>query len=309
MSGADSKLPSIAFLGTGLMGAPMAGRLLAAGYPVTVWNRSRDKATPLVAAGAAEAESPAAAVRNAEVICLCLTDATAVEQVLFGADGISSAGRSRQLLIDFSTIGPLATGQLAQKLRAKCGVHWVDAPVSGGVPGAQEGKLVIFCGGDVDDVARAEPLFNVLAKRITHLGNVGSGQTAKLCNQIIVATNLLAIAEALSFARACGLDITRLPDAWTGGFADSLPLQIFGRRMATGATSPKLGELSLMLKDVEAFVAAADLQGSANPLAQRAAQLYAQAAGLGLRHEDLGTLIRLYDSKPVSVTQSHRQPE
>lgn len=292
---------SIAFLGIGLMGAPMAARAVAAGFHTTVWNRSREKVAPLVAAGAVAAESPATAVGTADLICLCLTDAAAVERVLFDAHGVASAGRAGQLLIDFSTIGPLATRKLAEQLRTRCGVQWIDAPVSGGVPGAQEGKLVVFCGGEAGDVVRAQPLFDVLARRTTHLGAVGSGQTAKLCNQLIVATSLLAIAEALNLAGDCGLDVAKLPDAWTGGFADSLPLQIFGRRMATGTTSPKLGELSLMLKDVEAFLATADAQGSASPLARRAAALYEQAAQMGLRHEDLAALIRLYDADPASL--------
>ena len=286
---------TVAFLGSGLMGSAMAARLVGAGFRVVAWNRTAAKLAPLIAAGAAAAASPAEATAGADFVCLCLSDAAAVDDVLFGSAGVAATGRSTQLLIDFSSLDLLATRTLAAKLQARCGIHWVDAPVSGGVNGATSGTLVAFCGGKAEDLSRARAVLTPLTARVNHLGPLGTGQAMKLCNQLIVATNLMAIAESLSLARACGLDMRQLPDALTGGFADSAPLQVFGRRMALGITTPKIGELALMLKDIKAAVAAAAACDAPSPLAQQVLELYRRADAQGLAGEDLGALIRLYD--------------
>jgi 3-hydroxyisobutyrate dehydrogenase len=287
--------PTVAFLGIGLMGAPMAGRLAHAGFRVVAWNRTAAKAARLASVGVSAAPNPAEASASAEFVCLALSDAAAVEDVLFRPDGVAASGRATQLLIDFSTSDPLATRRLAAQLQSRCGMHWVDSPVSGGVNGASAGTLAAFCGGEENDVARARTLLAPLTSRVDHLGPLGAGQAAKLCNQLIVATNLIAIAEALSLARASGLDMRRIPDALSGGFADSAPLQIFGRRMAAGVTTPKLGEISLMLKDVEAVVRAALSGDSPAPLARQVLELYRRARAQQLGAEDVAALIRLYD--------------
>lgn len=288
-------MSTIAFLGTGLMGAPMAARLAGAGHRVVAWNRTADKLAPLIQARVVAASSPSAAIDNADFICLALADAAAVEVVLFGAQGVATAGRPTQLLIDFSTLDPVVTRSLAARLRAACGARWVDSPVSGGVNGAAAGKLIAFCGGDNDDVERARTVLSPLTFRVNHLGPLGAGQAAKLCNQLIVASNLLAVAEALSLARAFGLDMRKIPEAFAGGFADSLPLQIFGPRMAAGVTTPKLGEIALMLKDIEAAVAAASAGGSPSPLGRQVQAMYRQARELNLGNEDIAALMRLYE--------------
>jgi 3-hydroxyisobutyrate dehydrogenase-like beta-hydroxyacid dehydrogenase len=283
-----------AFIGTGLMGAPMARRLLDAGFSVRAWNRTRAKLAPIIGAGAVAAASPADAASHTDVVCLCLTDALAVESVLFGEDGVVRAVNPPPLLVDFSTIGPEATRIYAQRLRALCPTSWIDAPVSGGATGAEEGRLVIFCGGSRQDLARLDPLFAALAQRVTHVGDVGAGQTLKLCNQLIVATNMIAIAEALSLARDCGLSVEGIPDALHGGFADSLPLQIFGRRMAQGITFPVLGELGLMLKDLGAVDALAAQRRSDLPLTHAALGVYRRAEAQDMLRRDLASLISLY---------------
>lgn len=288
------RIKNIAFIGLGLMGAPMAGRLLAAGFQVRIWNRTRAKLRPLIDAGAQAGESPAEAAERADLLCLCLTDRTAVEAVLFGPDGVTRAFTPPGLAVDFSTIGPDATLSIAGRLRGECGTAWVDAPVSGGVTGAEQGKLVIFCGGADGDVDRLTPVFAALARRVTRVGELGAGQTLKLCNQLIVATNLIAIAESLSLARASGLDLKMIPDALAGGFADSLPMQIFGRRMAHGVTTPVLGELSLMLKDLSAVDELARGHQSRLPMTRAALDIYRQAGRRGLMHHDLAALISLY---------------
>jgi len=290
----SQRVATAAFIGTGLMGAPMVRRLLAAGIAVRVWNRTHAKLAPLIQVGAVPAASPADAVADTDAVCLCLTDATAVEMVLFGEGGVARAANPPPLLVDFSTIGPEATRALAARLRALSRMSWVDAPVSGGATGAQDGRLVIFCGGSSEDVERLTPLFGALAQRVTHVGHLGTGQTLKLCNQLIVATNLVAIAEALSLARDSGLKVQVIPDALRGGFADSQPLQIFGRRMAEGSVLPVLGELGLMLKDLRRVDDLATQQRSELPLTRAALGIYRQAEAKDLLGQDLAALISLY---------------
>jgi 3-hydroxyisobutyrate dehydrogenase len=284
----------VAFVGLGLMGSPMALRLLSAGFQVSVWNRTRSKLGALVSAGASAAESLAASAHEADAVCLCLSDRHAIEQVLFDPDGIASATQPPGLIVDFSTIGPEATRTLAGRLAERCGASWVDAPVSGGAKGAEQGKLVLFCGGSAGDIERLTPVLTALAQRVTRVGTLGAGQTLKLCNQLIVATNLVAIAESLALARSSGLDLAAIPDALTGGFADSLPLQIFGRRMAQGITTPLLGEISLMLKDLCAVDELARSHRSEMPMTAAALQLYKRAVERGLAHEDLAALLSIY---------------
>jgi 3-hydroxyisobutyrate dehydrogenase len=285
---------TIGFLGLGLMGSPMARHLLAAGFRVRAWNRTRGKLERLVEAGAVPAETPAAAAEGADVLCLCLTDSRAVENVLFGSGGVASAAQTPSVAVDFSTIGPTATLALAARLKRACGTAWVDAPVSGGVHGVEQRKLVIMCGGEADDIARLGPLFAAFSQRVTRVGALGAGQTLKLCNQLIVATNLVAISESFALAQASGLDLGAIAGTLAGGFADSIPLQIFGPRMAEGTFVPVLGELSLMLKDLSVASELAREQGLELPMTIAALEVYRRAADRGLIHEDLAALFKLY---------------
>jgi 3-hydroxyisobutyrate dehydrogenase len=285
---------TVGFLGLGLMGAPMARHLLSAGFRLRVWNRTRSKLDPLVEAGATAASAPAEAVDGADVLCLCVTDKSAVENVLFGSGGATEAAQMPLLAVDFSTIGPTATIALAERLKRQRGTSWVDAPVSGGATGAENRKLVIMCGGSPGDIARLGPLFAAFSQRVTRVGGLGAGQTLKLCNQLIVATNLVAISEAFKLASVSGLDLETIPEALAGGFADSIPLQIFGRRMAQGVFTPVLGELALMLKDLSAAQDLAREHGSVLPMTLAALEVYHEAAKRGLIHEDLAALFKLY---------------
>jgi 3-hydroxyisobutyrate dehydrogenase len=291
---ATNAINKIGFIGTGVMGVPMVRRLLAAGFTVRVWNRTPAKLEPLLAAGAEPAESPADAASGSDAVLMCLSNASALSAVLFAEDGVAQSLNPPSLLVDFSTIGPGATLDFAAKLRTRCGTSWVDAPVSGGATGAEQGRLVVFCGGSLEDVAQLGGVFGAFAQRTTRIGELGAGQTLKLCNQLIVASNLAAIAESLALARASQLDMTIVPDALTGGFADSLPLQIFGRRMATGVTTPILGELGLMLKDLRAVTDLAQAQGCRIPMAAAAHDIYSRAEELGLLRQDLAALMSLY---------------
>lgn len=269
----------IGFIGTGLIGAPMVERLLECGRDVTVWNRSPDKCAPLVAAGARLADSPAALARDTDIVCLCLTDTAAVRDVVFGSGQLASALRSDSLVVDLSSIAPDATRDMASALELACGAAWLDAPVSGGVPAARAGRLIVFAGGEAADIVRAAPVFSALAQRVTHMGGHGAGQLAKSCNQQIVACNLLVIAEMLAFAERTGVDASRLPAALAGGFADSLPLQIFGPRMATNTDTPRLGAVGTFRKDIAQVVRLAGEAGAHIPITAAALAQYDAAIG------------------------------
>ena len=285
----------IAFLGTGLMGAPMAARLAAAAYDVRVWNRTAAKAAGI--AGAQPATTSRDAVAGAGIICLCMTDAQAIEAVLFGPDRTVDTLAAGALVIDFSTIGPAAARGLASRVAAVCGADWLDCPVSGGVAGAEAGRLVMLAGGTEAALARAAPLLAYLSKRVTRMGGVGAGQAAKLCNQLIVSAGLAAIAEAIGLGEALGVNVARLPEALAGGFADSLPLQLFGGRMAAAVDpGPRTGEIHTMAKDVATILAAASAEGAATPLSDRVAELYRRVIAEGHGGEDFPALTRLYRS-------------
>jgi len=295
---AADPIRTIGFVGAGLMGAPMAYHLTRAGFGMRVWNRTRGKLARLIDAGAQAAASPAEAADGADAVCVCVTDKAAVESVLFGEGGVAHAARAAPLLTDFSTIGPDATLALAKRLRSSCGASWADAPVSGGATGAEQRKLVIFCGGSRADIDRLAPVYAAISQRFTHIGGLGAGQALKLCNQLIVATNLVAIAESMNLARSSGLELAAIPDALAGGFADSIPLQIFGRRMAQGTYTPILGELALMLKDLTAVDELARSHDNELPMTHAALEVYLRARDRGLLREDLAALYRLYSPAP-----------
>ena len=281
----------LAFCGLGLMGAPMARRLLAAGHEVRVWNRSAAKAGPLVTLGAQAAATPADAARGADGVLVCLYDAAAVEAVVFGLDGVAAAGGVRWL-VDHSTSHPEATRLLAQRLAREVGAAWYDAPVSGGVAGAEAGTLAVMVGGEERHFDQVRQIIGAYAANITLMGPAGTGQATKLCNQTIVATTVLAIAEALGFARRNGIDIGRLPAALAGGWADSRPLQVFVPRMAH-AQPQIIGALATMLKDVDTVMAIAGTCGAPMPLMANVQQLLRQAEALGLGPAELSAVVSL----------------
>ncbi|WP_263145485.1 NAD(P)-dependent oxidoreductase [Pseudomonas alcaligenes] len=291
-------LPSLAFAGLGLMGRPMAGRLLAAGFPLHLWNRSAEKCLELSAAGAQVAPTPAALCERADVLMLCLADTEAVRSLVFGEAGIAERARPGQLLVDFSSLEPAATREMAAELEARCGMRWVDAPVSGGTAGALAGTLAIMAGGREEDIERVRPILAHLGQRLTHMGAVGSGQVAKVCNQMIVACNALVIAETLALAERAGVDGARLATALAGGFADSKPLQILAPRMAESRFDPVGWHVRTLLKDLDTAVRLAREQGSATPVSGLAAQLMRLHGAQGNLQNDLSTLIELYRETP-----------
>jgi 3-hydroxyisobutyrate dehydrogenase len=276
ISGADGR-EKLGYLGLGLMGIPMTRRLLNAGHDVTVWNRSAGKAAGLVEAGAKAAATPREVAANAGIIFMCLLDAAAVEQVVFGPDGLASADGAGKVAVDFSSIHPDAARSIAARLQAANGMGWIDAPVSGGTKGAEEGTLAVMAGGDAADIERVRPYVLAMARRFTHMGPSGAGQTTKLCNQIISGCSMAIIAEATRLASNAGIDASRLPEALAGGFADSIPLQLFVPRMAQGIYSPPLGHIASILKDLDTVVEVAHDTSTPVPMTALAAQLFRMA--------------------------------
>lgn len=286
-------LPALAFAGIGLMGLPMTRRLLAAGYPLTVWNRSPDKCAPLLAQGAHRVENPVELCRDASVVMLCLANTEVVREVVFGPGGIVEGARPGQLLVDFSSLEPAATRAMAAELEARTGMRWVDAPVSGGTPGAEAGTLAIMAGGREEDVERARPILAHLGQRLTRMGEVGAGQVTKVCNQMIVACNALVIAEVVALAERSGVDASLIAPALAGGFADSKPLQILAPQMAASQFEPIKWHVRTLLKDLDTAVKLSHEQGSATPMSGLAAQLMRLHGSQGNLERDPATLVEL----------------
>ncbi|MBD9439162.1 NAD(P)-dependent oxidoreductase [Pseudomonas sp. PDM04] len=289
-----STLPSLGFAGIGLMGLPMCRRLLAAGYPLAVWNRNPAKCIPLVEAGARHVATPAELCQHADVVMLCLADTAVVREVVFGPGGIAEGGRSGQLLVDFSSLEPAATREMSAQLASRAGMSWLDAPVSGGVVGAEAGSLAIMVGGTAADLERVRPVLLSLGQRVTHMGAVGAGQVTKACNQMIVACNALVIAEVVALAERSGVQAGLIAEALAGGFADSKPLQILAPQMADSRFEPVKWHVRTLLKDLDTAVKFSREQGSATPISGLAAQLMRLHGGQGFLEKDPSTLVQLY---------------
>lgn len=282
--------PRIAFLGTGLMGRPMASNLLKAGFSVTAWNRTLAKAEALRPAGAGVASSAAAAADGADFVITMLEGGPVVESVLFGS-GVVSALKRNAIVIDMSSAEPQRARAHAERLAAS-GIGYLDAPVSGGTPGAKAGTLAIMAGGSEADFERAAAVFAAMG-RATRVGPAGSGQLAKLCNQVIVSVTMAAVAEALLLASAGGADPAAVRQALSGGFADSKILQIHGGHMLERKFIPG-GPAWTIRKDGRTILAAARELGTAVPMAERANQLFEQlCAHGGEKYDSAAVLLEL----------------
>ena len=272
----------IAILGTGLMGFPMARRLCEAGHVVHAWNRSREKAERLVPFGATVHAQAADAVRSAEIVVCMLESGPVIEEVLF-RQGVAEAMRPGTLFIDMASIQPREARDHAARL-AERGVAQLDAPVSGGTVGAENGTLAIMVGGKAADFERAQPVFQVFG-RATHVGPAGAGELAKLANQMIVGITIGAVAEALLLCAKGGADMAKVREAIGGGFAESRILQLHGQRMVERDFAPR-AKISVQLKDMRNALATAEEIGFDAPVTALFEQLYAQASEHGLTDLD-----------------------
>lgn len=281
----------VAFIGLGIMGAPMAGHIASAGggnawASVRVHSRTRAKVEPLLGKHPAMrwCDTPADAARGADVVCLCVPDTADVERVLFGAGGVAEAAGRGAVVVDHSTISPTATREMARRLAESRGAALVDAPVSGGDVGARNGTLSIMVGADdAASLEKARPVLQCYGKTITHCGGSGAGQFTKLINQILVSVTLAGVCEALNFAGRAGIDLGAAVAATSGGAAASWQLANLGPKIAAGDFAPGF-MIDLLVKDLGILAQAADSVGAA-PL--RVTSLVqglfkaAQADGLG----------------------------
>lgn len=272
----------IALLGTGMMGYPMARRLCEAGHEVHVWNRTRAKAEGLAAHGATVHDEARDAVRGAEFVITMLEHGPIVEQVLFGA-GVAAAMNPGTVVIDMSSIKPAEARDHAERLGGM-GVTHLDAPVSGGTLGAEAGTLAIMAGGKATTFERAKPVFAPLG-RATLVGPSGSGQLAKLANQMIVGITIGAVAEALLLCEKGGADPAKVKEAITGGFADSRILQVHGQRMVERDFAPR-GRMTVQLKDMRNALDTAAGVGFTAPITGLLEQLYADGVANGFSDLD-----------------------
>ena len=281
----------IAFIGLGLMGKPMAKNLIDAGAALTVTSRSHGPIDELVTYGAQAARSPAEAAKivgDGGIVILMLPDTPTVEAVIGGEGGVIDGLHPGTLVIDMGTTDALVTRELAAKIAADGGAY-VDAPVSGGQIGAESGELVIMAGGAEADIARAMTVFEVLGKQTTRVGDVGAGQVAKACNQIIVGLNIGAVAEALALAEAAGVDPAKVRQALKGGFADSRILEVHGQRMIDRTFAPG-GKVTTQRKDLDQGLALGKAFGLDLPATALCRDLYDKlidAGGGGLDHSGL----------------------
>ena len=281
----------IGFLGLGTMGAAMAANLARAGFDVTAWNRSPNRAPELDELGVERSATPSAVAGAADVIVVCVSDTPDVEAVLFGPDGLADGARAGSLVIDCSTISPSATRDFAARL-AERGVALVDAPVSGGSEGAQKATLTIFCGGAAQDVERARPVLAAMGKTITHVGPSGAGQAVKAVNQVILAGTYLGVAEGIVLAMKAGLDVEQVVEALGGGAAQSWVLGNRSGRMLANVY-PLGFKVALHRKDLGIALDLAREMGAELPVAELAAELETDLIRKGHADEDMSALARV----------------
>jgi 2-hydroxy-3-oxopropionate reductase len=279
----------LGFIGLGIMGAPMAGHLRAAGHELFVHTR-RGVPTALTDAGAVACADAAAVTAAAEVVFLMLPDTPDVEAVLFGERGVAAALRPGQAVVDMSSISPLATQRFAARI-AETGADWLDAPVSGGEVGARAASLTIMVGGSDAAFARLQPLLALMGRHITHVGPAGAGQTTKVANQIVVALNIAAVSEALVFATKAGADPAKVRQALMGGFAASRILEVHGQRMLDRSFAPGF-RIRLHQKDLALALQGARELGVALPQTAGVAQLMQACAAQGGQDQDHSALVR-----------------
>ncbi len=283
----------LGYVGIGLMGLPMTKRLVSLGYAVRAYDIAQQQVEAARAAGATPARSPADTAAGADLVLLNLPTTDAVEQAVFGENGVASAVQPPQLVIDFSTIKLDKCKAFAAKLRGETGAGWIDAPVSGGPPASGAGALTVMAGGDAADIERAQPFFADVAGRFTHMGPTGSGMVAKMLNQLIVGCGYAVMAEAAVLAEAAGIDASRLPECLGGGHADGSLLQRIYPRMVKRDFAPQ-GYARQLLKDLEMVNELAGLLKAPTPMMGEALSLYRMLVHLGHSELDGVALVKLY---------------
>ena len=283
-------MATIGFIGLGIMGRPMAENLIKAGHRLFLKSR-RAVPAELIAAGGTACTSAREVAERAEIVITMLPDTPQVAEVLFGTDGVAEGlGNSEKIVIDMSSIDPIATRGFAQRIN-ELGSAYLDAPVSGGEVGARAGSLTIMVGGPEDAFARAKPLFEAMGKTITLVGDNGDGQTTKVANQIIVALTIEAVGEALVFASKAGADPARVRAALMGGFAASRVLEVHGERMVKRTFDPGF-RIDLHRKDLNLALQGGRTLGVALPNTATAMELFNACAAQGGGDQDHSAMVR-----------------
>ncbi|WP_079417315.1 2-hydroxy-3-oxopropionate reductase [Thiomonas intermedia] len=282
-------MATLGFIGLGIMGAPMAGHLLAGGHTLYVHSRSK-LPQALLEAGAKACASNTEVAQKADIIFTMVPDTPDVQKVLFAEDGVAQGLAPGKIVVDMSSIGPMETKAFAQRINA-LGCEYLDAPVSGGEVGAKAASLTIMVGGRQDIFDKVEPLFKLMGKNITLVGGNGDGQTCKVANQIIVALNIQAVAEALLFASKAGADPAKVRQALMGGFAASRILEVHGERMVKRTFQPGF-RINLHQKDLNLALSGAKQLGVALPNTAVAQQLFSTCAANGMEALDHSALCR-----------------
>ena len=283
----------VGFIGLGIMGGPMAHNLIEAGYDLVVYNRPSEKAEELAAEGAEVVDSYKEVAEQCDVIITMLPDSPQVEEVLAGEGGVFEAVREGTLIVDMSTISPVVTRGLAEQAEER-GVSMVDAPVSGGDLGAQQGTLSIMAGGSAEDFSRAEPLFEVVGKVATHVGEVGAGQTVKACNQIVVALNITAVSEALVLGSKAGVEPRNIIDALSGGLAGSNVMDAKAEKFVNHDFDPGF-RIELHHKDLGIALAAGREYGVSLPVTAIVDQMLESLKAKGRGNRDHSALLTLIE--------------
>lgn len=286
-------MDKVGFIGLGIMGKPMAGHILKAGFPLTVYNRTKSKADELVAAGATLGATPADVARASDVIITIVSDTPDFEEVAFGPSGIADGISAGKVVIDMSTISPGATRDAAKNF-AEMGVQMLDAPVSGGDIGAINATLTIMVGGEASVYERCVPIFNAMGTKLNHMGVSGAGQATKMVNQAAIASVITGVAESLMLASKEGLDLLQVIDVLSGGVANSAQLTMNGTKMAKGDFAPGFF-VDLFMKDIDIVQAAQKQNGIPSPLTSAAAALFRACQAQG--HGKLGTqsIIKVFE--------------
>lgn len=286
-------LLKVGFIGLGLMGNPMC-RHVQRKYPATlnIWNRTYDKCLPFMKTGVIPALSPKNVAEQSDIVILCVTDEIAVNRILFEDDGLLSASK-KIIIVDHSTISPVAAEKIAENVR-QLGALYIDAPVTGSVPGAVNGSLVVFAGGNLDALESARPVLNTYSSAINYMGNNGAGQATKICNQIMLHNTILSTFETINLAKAQGLELTDLFSALKGTLIDSRAWQIFGE--AVFNKTSKLAHIKDMAKDMSYVKAIANRTKSSLFLTQSTINILENAMSKGMGQEDVTSLIKLYEA-------------
>ncbi|MEE9249643.1 MAG: NAD(P)-dependent oxidoreductase [Alphaproteobacteria bacterium] len=289
----------VGLIGLGFMGSAMAKRLRERGWTVIGFDIDEAKMEALAERGVTCVESAAAVVRGTDVVILCVTSTAAVEQAVFGSEGVADAGTSGQILVDMSTTDAEATRRMAERLAGENGMAWIDAPISGGPPSAEKGTLAIMAGGDPATLERVRPLLDDLAAKVTLMGPVGAGQVTKMINQVLVLTNFAVMAEALKLGENAGVEVAKIPECLADGYAGSNLLRHIFPRMVTRQYDPPAAFARQVLKDLDMVYELAKKTTTPTPMSDQARALYRLLVARGHGESDPIALLKIYDEGPV----------